>query len=114
VDKSEIALIETGVKELTLVDKPATPALVSNAPPQNVNTPAVYAPLTPSLTPSSTPPMSQGETKQFRKMASPAPRVEINKSPDNNGVKLNSTGNSSPHSITTPPVEPFNGTPQQV
>jgi hypothetical protein len=115
-DKCEIALIEARVKELTLLDKPVAPAAVPIAlchvPPPPITAPA-YMPLTPS----STPPMAQVETKQYKKLNTP-PKVEINKTPDNNNMlKQNSTGNS-PHTLATPPagqnLEPFIATPQQV
>lgn len=121
VDKADIGAIEAGVKDLTLLDKPSVapvpPAVLLHQapPPQVTNTPVAYVPLTPTSTPNSTPPMAQVETKQYRKVTSP-PKVEINKSPDNNLVKPNPTGNS-PHTATPPAVqtmEPFMVTPQQV
>lgn len=61
---------------------------------------------------------AQVETKQHKKVTTP-PKVEINKTPDNNMMlKQNSTGNSPPTAEATPPagqqLEPFVGTPQQV
>lgn len=118
-DKCDISVIEAGVKELTLADKPVATAAAPTAPLYNVPPPTVAtpAPAYMPLTPSSTPPMAQVETKQHKKVTTP-PKVEINKTPDNNMPKQNSTGNSPPSAAATPPagqqLEPFIGTPQQV